>query len=150
GLPLSFAKELKEHSAWIDPLRLFLDPPDGAPPRPVDGHLSYERVFRWRIERYVEPSLFLAYVRSRIGWEKMRGFYTDYARAAETRFPSDNLRAVFRRDLGELPEDFIREWQTAIDKAEHEPEADRLRWLSERAYSAVQWYDFLVLGKVVS
>jgi hypothetical protein len=147
GLPLSFAKHLQKEGAWIDMERLFLRPSGGRPPIARDGRTRYEDVLRWRIARYVEPSLFLSYVRSRIGWDKMREFYIDYARAARMKNPSDNLRAVFRRHLGELPEETFEKWQAAIDAAPEEPEANRRRLLSERAYAGVQWYDFLVAAE---
>jgi hypothetical protein len=149
GLPLSYARYLDEKGVWADPEDLFLDPPGGGPPQPQRGLLNYSDVLKWRIERYVEPSLFLAYVKQRIGWEKMRGFYVDYSEAAFVRNPSTDLRRVIRRYTDAVPEDFFDDWRRAMRAAPEEADANRLRWTSERVYSAVQWYEFLVLGKVI-
>ncbi|MBW3624538.1 MAG: hypothetical protein KY468_14120 [Armatimonadetes bacterium] len=149
GLPLSFAKYLQQQDAWAPPLRLFLFPRSGRPPINGKGPLEYEEIFQWRIARYVEPSLFLEYVRSRIGWKKMRQFYIDYTRASQTKQPADNIRTVIRRHTGLLPEELFAQWQAAIDQAPEEREDNRQRWLSERAYAGVQWYEFLILRKLI-
>jgi hypothetical protein len=152
GLPLSFAKYLEDQGIWTAPEDLFLDNPRLGLPRARNRRLDYRDVLKWRIQWYVEPSLFLEYLKSRIGWDKVRDFYIDYSHASETRNPygvSDAIRVVFRQRTGKLPEEFFKEWQRAIRQAPDETAANRLRWLSERAYSLVQWYEFLVAGKAI-
>ncbi len=149
GLPLSFAKYLRKQEEWQEPFRLILYPASGAPPTPRRGPLRYDQVLRWRIRHYVEPSLFLAYVRETYGWDKTRAFYLDYTLHAAARFPADEWRTTFRRTLGKLPEDVAREWNAAMDMAPEETEVNSHRWLSERAYALVQWYEFLIAGKAI-
>jgi hypothetical protein len=149
GLPLSYAKYLRDQDFWANPLSLFLNPPGGGPPRQHEGRLDYSDVLRWRIERYVEPSLFIAFVSQKIGWDKVRDFYLDYARSARANQPSTELRRVIRTATGSLPEDFFSEWRKAMDAAPKDETENRDRWQSERAYAAAQWYDFLVAGKAI-
>ncbi len=146
GLPHSFARSLSRLPEW-EPLPRLLRDRDYGPPIRKGRAPDYEDVLKWRIRRYVEPSLFLQFLRDRYGWEKTRAFYTDFGFASGTRFPGDSYPAVFRRNCGEPVETVLAEWDAAVSKAPEDPAGDRLRLLSERVYSAAQWYEFLVAGK---